>query len=161
LLLGKETPDELRHSLGRFADHQDPEAVLAQQQATIQELARLLEHEGFKNLAWLIAHEVQSGQGLLVIAVQYFFRRAVENNRELARSIQLSRMESLTQAQATGFQQLEALLRNHGQELEALLDGLMAVAEEMRDAVLDIHAEQQKHGDQLADIYRLLLQLME
>src|SRR5436305_554233 len=154
LLLPKTTADELAHSLGTFARHSDQAAVVSYQKAAVEEMAAILERARYKNLAWLVGHEVHAGQGLLVVATQYFFRRAVETNPELARSIQFTRMESLTQAQSAGFHHLEQLMQSHGQKLDGLLDGLMEVAVETRGRVKDMQTE-------LAELKRMMATLLE
>ncbi len=160
-LLGKPTAEELHRSLGAFASDRDREEALAQERAAIMEMVAILERERYTNLAWLVGHEVQPGQGLLVVAVQFFFRRAIESNEELRTTLQLSRLEKLSETQTAGFVQLEVLLASHGQKLEQLLDSVLFVALETRDAVFDLHREQQKHGDRLEDVYELLGQLLE
>jgi serine/threonine protein kinase len=144
-----------------FTKQTEQSAVIEKERAAIQEMSAILQREKLTNLAWLVGQEVQAGQGLLVVAAKYFFRRAVETNPVLARSVEFTRLESLTANQAAGFQQLDQLLRDHGAKLQSLLDGLMAVAVQTRDAVLDVQAEQKKHGEQLSDLYKLVLQLVE
>ena len=153
-LLSRLTPEELGQSLNLFARQPKPDALIAHQQAAVEQMSKYLDHHNYKHLGWLVGHEVQPGQGLLVAAVQFFFRRAVENSEELRESLQLSRIEALTQSQAAGFQQLEVLFTLHGQRIEGLLEGV-------RGAVLDVREEQQRHGEQLNEIYAMLHQLME
>src|SRR5207248_1391444 len=78
-------------SAGRGA----PAAVLDRERAALREVATALEKAGHRNLAWLFGREVQPGQSLLVLAVRFYFRRAVETTPELARGLQFSRMENL------------------------------------------------------------------
>jgi len=161
LLLNKLTPDELKRSVGMFARQGDQAAILAHERAAVQEMVAILERERFNNLAWLIGQEVENGCGLLVLAVQYYFRRAVETSPELARSLEFTRLEQLSEAQAAGFRQLEQLARAHEKELEQLLGGVCVAALDTHDAVLDLAAEQRQHSEQLADLSRQVQQLME
>src|SRR5206468_830003 len=116
--------EELHRSLGDFASPRDQEAVLARQRAAIEEMVTILERQQYSNLAWLVGHEVQPGQGLLVVAVQYFFRRAIEGNEELRTAMQLGRLDRMNETQEAGFLQLEVLLETHGQKVELLLTGV-------------------------------------
>jgi serine/threonine protein kinase len=77
-------------------------------------------------------------------------------------------MEGLTAAQESGFATLAKSLDEHGQRAEMLLQDLAgkldAVAENVEQvwqAALDVQAEQQRQGGQLAEMYRLLQQLLE
>jgi serine/threonine protein kinase len=155
-LVSSPNPDELHRSLSAFASAQDQETVLARQRASIEEMARILERHQYRNLAWLVGHEVQPGQGLLVAAVQYFFRRGIECNEGLRDALQLSRIEKMSDDHEASFLMLESLMLTHGEKIELLLE----ITWEAHDAVLDIHQEQQKHGDRLDEIYEMLAQLL-
>src|SRR5207302_9778434 len=124
----------------------DPLAVLDRERAALRDIGQALEKASFKNLAWLVNQEVQPGQVMLVQAVRYFFRRAIETNPELARGLQFTRMENLTEAQASGFRQLEEAFKTHGQRLDRALDDLIAVATQTRDAVLALKEAHRRHG---------------
>src|SRR5207247_1814097 len=60
-----------------------------------------------------------------------------------------------------GFRLLEGLMHTHGARLDQTLDDLLDVAFETRDAVLDLALEQKRQGDQLAEVYHLLHELLE
>ncbi len=167
---------------GSFARQGDQTALVEREKETLKEMSAVLDRAGHRNLAWLVGQEVQPGQALIVLAVRFFFRRAVETSPQLAAGIQFTRMENLTEAQAHGFRDLDAALRSHGQRMEEALGSLTAVVAEARDAavqardasaqardasaqardaVLDLQGEQRRHGDQLGEIYAMLRQLME
>ena len=61
---------------------------------------------------------------LLVVAVRYFFRRAVETDRELFQGLTFVQIEGLGQAQEAGFAALAEVLAQHGQRIEELLGEL-------------------------------------
>jgi tetratricopeptide (TPR) repeat protein len=161
LLVSPVTPEELRRSVGPFARQGDQAAVLAREQTAIREMAAVLEREHYPNLAWLIGQEVQNGQGLLVLAVKYYFRREVETNEELARSLEFTQLENLSETQVAGFKLLEQILHSHSARLDQLLDDVLAVAFETRDAVLDLLTEQRRQGEQLTGLYDVLHQLLK
>jgi tetratricopeptide (TPR) repeat protein len=121
----------------------------------------ILQQHGYKHLAWLVGHEVHPGQGLLVAAVQFFFQRAIESDEELMATLQLARLDKLSETQASSFLQIEVLLEEHSEKLEALLSGLLSVTLDTHDAVLDIYEEQRRLGDRLDDMYQMLGQLLE
>src|SRR5207247_1028124 len=121
-LLSSHSTEELHRSLSAFASPRDQEAMLAQQRASIEEMARILERHQYRNLAWLVGHEVQPGQGLLIAAVQYFFRRGIECNETLRDALQLSRIEKLSEDHEANFLLLEQLLLTHGEKIELLLE---------------------------------------
>jgi serine/threonine protein kinase len=174
-LLLSGSAQDVAQSPGSFLGHADQTSLVDRERSTLKEMGTELEKAGYRNLSWLISQEVQPGQALLVLSVKFYFRREVENNPELAASIQFTRTENLTENQAEGFRQLDDALQTHGRRIEEVLAGLATVVTEARDAAveardasartheaaLDIHAEQKRHGGQLGEIYQMLQLLMD
>ena len=104
-------PDDLADgaaALARFeGDH-----LLEEQCATLEALAEPLRQAGYSALAQLISLRPTEGEPLLVVAVRYFFRRAVESDEELFRGLAWTQWEALAEGQQRGFDQLADALRN-------------------------------------------------
>jgi serine/threonine protein kinase len=122
-------------------------------------LADGLRQAGHKNLGYLIALCPPGGPPLLVLAVRYFFRRAVEDDPQLARGLIFSKLEGLQQAQKQGLDALDRMLAKHGQRLEAALDRFQETLAQTHGAVLDVQVEQQRQGQQLQEIYQAVLEM--
>src|SRR5439155_23624942 len=101
------------------------------------------------------------GPPLLAIAARYFFRRAVEDDPELFRALAFARLDRLQESQDAAFAQLADALAAQGGRLQALLADLGAVVDETHDAALDVRAEQQRQGQQLAAMYDAVLRLQQ
>src|SRR5262249_15511908 len=102
---------------------------------------------------------LQPAQGtpVLVAAVRYFFRRQVETDRELFQGLSWANLAMLAQAQDQGFAALAEALTEHGQRLEGLLAEVQQVVVQTHGAVLDVQAEQQRQGQQLQELYQIVL----
>lgn len=130
----------------------DPEARGAAEAEALADVAEALHQAGHAHLATLITARPTGGQPLFVAAVRYFFRHAIEADRELFQALAFTQMDRLAGTQQTGFEALAEALASHGQRLEELLDSVAGVVTQTRDLVLDMQAELQGQRD---DVRRL------
>src|SRR5207247_2645305 len=75
----------LARSAGHLAGFTDPQQVLRAEWQTLDALAQEVRQAGYPTLAQLLTLRPAAGDDppLLVVAVRYFFRREIENDREL------------------------------------------------------------------------------
>src|SRR5262249_54309767 len=97
------------------------------------------------------------GTPVLVAAARYFFRHEVEADRELFQGLAWAKLEALAQTQDQGFAALAEALAEHGERLEGLLAEVQQVVVRTHGAVLDLQAEQQRQGQQLQELYQVVL----
>jgi hypothetical protein len=134
--------EALAWSAGSFARFADVEGLLEAEVRDLAAMAEACRSAGYPALARLIDLRAgREGPSLLVIAARYFFRREVESDPELYRSLTWARLETLQQAQDSGFAQLAAALAAHGEIVEQLLGSLQETVTQTRDIALDIQDE--------------------
>ncbi len=156
LAAGSLDPRELARQAGAFARFSDPQALLEAEWQAIDQLADDLRRAGYKNLAHLLALRPAQGPSLLAVAVRYFFRRAVETDAELSRGLAWASWESIAAGQQKGFEELDAVLAEHGRQLDEILE----VVGEVRDAVLDLRTEIQGQRDQIQHLAHDILEVL-
>src|SRR5262249_18341070 len=137
----------------------DPQALVAAEGRALDDLAGELRSAGFPALAHLVGLRPAQGTPVLVAAVRYFFRREVETDRELFQGLAWAQLEALAAAQDEGFAALAGALAEHGERLEGLLTEVQQVVVQTHGAVLDVQAEQQRQGQQLQELYRVVLEV--
>jgi serine/threonine protein kinase len=156
VLTGSLDPAELARSAGAFARFSDPQAVLDAEWQAVEQTAGELRQAGYKNLAHLLSLRPGEGAPLLVVAVRYFFRRAVEGDAELHRGLSWASWENLAESQRQGFDDLTTVLNDHGRQL----DDLLGLVGEIREAVLDIRSEVQGQREQIQHLAHDVLQVL-
>jgi hypothetical protein len=148
LLTGPLVPDDLADAAGLA--RLDGSGLLEEQWRSLEALAEPLRQAGHSALAQLVSLRPSQGEPLLVVAVRYFFHRAVEADEELFRGLAWTQWEALAEGQQRGFDQLTDALHEHGRRLEEVLD----VLTEVRAVVLDLRKEiagQREQIQRLAD----------
>ena len=144
-------PAALAHRAADFTRFADPQARLEHDRRVLGEIASELAAE-YPHVARLLAQEPQPGQSLLVVGIQYFFRRAVESDPELARGLTLSKLEHLTEQQNAGFANLDAILKDQGERLDTLLDEIHTLVSETHDVVLDLRDQMEGQSEQIREV---------
>ena len=124
-------------------------------------MARDLREAGYGRLAWLLAQRPQQGDGVLVAAVRYFFRRAIEEDPKLFQGLAFSQLERLGDAQEQGFTALAAAMTQQGERLEELLADVRVVVVETHSAVLDLQGQIEGQGGQIQEIGQAVQKLLE
>src|SRR5262249_36180624 len=137
----------------------EPERLLDAEAQALEKMAEALRGSGYTNLAGLVALRPRQGDALLVVAVRYFFRRAIEEDAALFHGLAFAKLEGLQEAQEQAFAGLNQLLREQGQRLDQVLAGVEEKVTATHGAVLDIQEEQYRQGDQNREIYSAVLQL--
>jgi tetratricopeptide (TPR) repeat protein len=160
LLDGTLSAAELEAKASARLRHADAQAVQLAEWQALEGLAGELEGQGCKGLAWLLRQRPTGGPPLLALAVRYFFRRAVEDDAELARGLTFSQLDTLSLTQSTGFADLHAALAAHGRRLEQMLEGLVQAVQEIRGGVAAVGARVPQLGEQFQAGHNELLRLV-
>jgi formylglycine-generating enzyme required for sulfatase activity/serine/threonine protein kinase len=157
------TPDarQLAQDTAAFARFSDPTSRLDAEWGRVVVMVNGLDRAGYKSLAGLLGQRPAEGSPLLVLAVRYFFRRAVEDDPKLFQGLSFARLEALGEAQEQGFAALSAALTQQGERLEGLLVGTQAVVVQTHSAVLDLQGQMQGQGEQVRQIGQAVQQLLE
>ncbi len=167
-------PAELAAEAKSLARFHDPRAVLDAELEAVRRTSAELRAGGFDSLGRFVALKPPQGQPLLVVAVQYFFRKDVQADQELSAELQFHEVEKLSQSQEAGFAGLHMALAQQGERLEGLLadaltllEGTHALAAETRDVgltvqseVLALRAELAQQNEQNQLLYKAVLDLM-
>ncbi len=160
LLVGRLVPEELARRVGKMAERSDPQAMLAAEKAALNDIAAEFKKARLEALGWLLEQQARPGQSVLVVSVRYYFQRKVEGDEELARRLQFTAMENLTEAQQQGFRQLDEGLKTHAGRVEEAVADLAEAAAAIRDATLDLRSEMETmHGENREFCARVLLML--
>jgi tetratricopeptide (TPR) repeat protein len=149
LLDGTLSAAELEGKASSRVRYANPQAVMLAEWQALEGLAAELEGKGCKSLAWLLRQRPSSGPPLLVLAVRYFFRRAVEEDAELSRGLTFGQLDSLSQTQAIGFADLHAALQTHGRLLSEKLDTLQQGIAAVEEKVDTLRGQMQTQHDEL------------
>ncbi len=129
--------------LTRFAD---APAQCAAEWQVVATIANDLRRGGYVALADLLDLRTDPAQPpLLAVAVRFFFRREIETNEEMFRGLVYEQVDNLRQDMRDGLSGLMAVLETH----EGWLAGLLAVAEETRDRVLEVQQEMSRVNEKL------------
>src|SRR5262249_26577653 len=157
LTRGSLAPRALAEQVGAFARFADPQGLAAAETQAVAGLGDEFRAAGYPTLAHFVALQPAQGTPVLVAAVRYFFRRQVETDRELFQGLSWANLAMLAQAQDQGLRALGEALTEHGQRLEGLLAEVQQVVVQTHGAVLDVQAEQQRQGQQLQELYQIVL----
>ena len=144
--------------LARFAN---PDELIDARDTSLRDLAAGLHAAGYIYLARVLAVRPIGGEPLLVVALSYFFRRAVESDGVLFRGLAVERLGNLQAGVESGFAALELALDLHGDRLAGLLDDVFEALSQTRDAVLDLRAAVSGQSEQLRAIGDAVLALLE
>ncbi|MBY0523464.1 MAG: protein kinase [Gemmataceae bacterium] len=158
LTAGALDPASLAGDFTRFVE--PPQALEAERHALLR-LGDDLKQAGYPTLAHFACPQPDQGPAILASAVSFFFRRQVEEDRELFQGLAFARLEQLTQTQDAGFRAVVNLLQEHGDRLEELLGEVRDVVVETHGDVLDIKAEVQQQGQQLRELGQAVLQALD
>src|SRR5207247_8616277 len=104
-----------------LARYLDPPSLVADQGQVLENVAGLLQEAGLGNLAYLMSLQARQGQSILVVAVRYFFRRAVEEDSRLSQGLTSVQLDQLQQSQADAFAGLHDALAQQADRLGSLL----------------------------------------
>jgi serine/threonine protein kinase len=158
LFAGEPRVDRLARQACNFARFSDPQGLLRAHWSAVERVAEVAEKARYRHLAHLLrlrptppgAAPDPGAPPLLVIAVRYFFRRAVESDPALYQGLTFQRMEGMAQAQEAAFSSFHDALEESGEMLEQALAALAGVAEGVRQ----VRAEQERQGELLREVHR-------
>jgi serine/threonine protein kinase len=153
---------DLRAVAQRYAD---PQEQMRSALERVGHIAAELEAQQYAYLAGVLKAQVYRNQSLLVVAVRYYFRREIENDRALFQGLSFAVQEQLAQDQAAGFRALHAFCDQFGDRLDELLDEVKGA----RQDILDLRAEMQRqiealgqqHRQQFQEFYQPIIQMLE
>jgi hypothetical protein len=158
LLGGSLDLTQLALTTASFARFDDPHDLLAAEWRTIDLLAEEMRQAGQGALAYFIGLRTSpAGMPLVVTAVRYFLRREIETDAQLFHGLAWADLAALREKQDDLF----AVLVDNHETLRRLLDDLQETVHATHEAVLDIQAEQDRHGQQLDGLYLAVLALKE
>lgn len=159
LLGGQPDLARLARETADFARFGTPGTLIQAEWLVLEQMGATLMQQGFVNLGHLLSLQPAEGRSLLVLAVRYFFRRAVEEDAKLFKGLAWASWDQLTDAQRQGFEGLRQALSQRGEELDRRLQQLQHHLAGIHGAVLEIQREQQRQGDQHRELYEAVLDL--
>lgn len=153
------SPDLTRQA-DELLRYRDPAGQIDAEMKAARSIANALRPD-YQHLAAFLHVQVHQRQGesLLAVAVRYFFRRAVEEDAQLARGLDFVRFEKLHADQELGFAALNDALNGLAGRLEGLLGEVHEAVKQTHEAVLDIQSEQRCQGDQMREMYQVVIDL--
>lgn len=163
--------DKEAKSLARF---DNPKSVLDAELDAVRRTSDELQKGGYPDLGRFVGLKPRQGQPLLVVAVQYFFRKDVQADPELSSEFQFTEIEKLSQQQEAGFAGLHTALAQQGERIEglltdaiAILEGTQALVAETRDVTLELQAELKalraemaQRSEQEQQVYKAMMELL-
>src|SRR5262249_32447468 len=96
-----------------------------------------LRQAGSSALAHFLSLRPHGDQSMLVVAVRYFFRREVEADPQLFAALSFTQMEKLGQLLEAGYDALHTALQKNAGRLEELMEGALAVLEQVHARVAE------------------------
>jgi tetratricopeptide (TPR) repeat protein len=161
LIGGAPDPRHLAERTADFARFTDPQRILDAEWRLAEDIAALMKEAGFGNLAWLLAQRPAQGAPILLAGARYFFRRAVEEDRELFQGLSFAKLEALADAQESGFASLSRAIADQAQQIEDLLGSVQIVVVQTHGAVLDLQSQLRGQGAQIQQIGDAVMKLLE
>ncbi len=143
---GRLSPEALAEQAGRLAAFGDPALLFDAQMQTLEALAQEVRQAGYATLAHFLTLRSGDDAPLLMLAVRYFFRRSIEEDRELFQGLAFAQLERLAEGQERGFAALAEALAAHGSGIEEALASVQDVVVQTHETVKDIHRELKKVG---------------
>ncbi len=143
---------QLAHRAGRLAAFASPEALLAEEQRALSEIAESFPGERYANLRRLLTLTPPGGTPLLTAAARFFLRREIEADRTLFQNLAFAMLEHQGDALESGLRHLEELLENHAGRMEQLVAQVAHLSILTHDEVLKISAKL----DQLLERHQLI-----
>jgi len=150
----------LAEQVGDFARFSEPTELLDAEWKLLDAMGAELREAGYGALGHYVGLRPNGGPPLLAAAVRYFFRRLVEEDRELFQGLAFAQLESLGQDQEAGFAALTEIVVRQSSQLEGLLADVHAIVVETHGGVLDIKVEVQRQGQQLQELGNAVLQAL-
>jgi len=148
----------LARKTAHFARFADPGKLQEAEWLLVEQMGRRLQVR-YPNLGQLVCLRPLEGMPLLVLAARYFFRRAVEEDRELFQGLAFAQLQALKHSQDQGFAALAALQAQQSQRLEALLEDAHfllvqthAVAVDTQARVLDLQEQLRGQSEQIRQL---------
>lgn len=132
--------------------YRDPFTLVRGTQQAVTALAEQCTRAGYPQLGQLLHAQPTEQPPLLLSAFDYFFRREVETDPELARGLHFQQMNLLSEQQRAQLQQIEQITATLAGQLHTVLDDLhdiQAGVTAVGGHVLDLQAQMQHwHGEQ-------------
>jgi hypothetical protein len=141
LTAGGIDPQALAQRSSPFARFADPQALLDAEWQAIEAVIGVLRDANYSALAHFLSLRPHGEMPMLVVSVRYFFRRELENDTQLSTALSFAQMERLAQMQEAGYDALSAAITRNTEKLEGLMEGALAVLEQMNVVVLETHGD--------------------
>lgn len=128
------SPDELQRHIRAMTNYADPLALVEAEWHAAGAMADECERSGNKSLAKFL--RLRAGElPFLTVAVRYYFRRAVEEDRELFQGLAFAKLEAVSTAQEQQFATLAETLDRHAARLEGMLADVLEVVGDTNERV--------------------------
>jgi tetratricopeptide (TPR) repeat protein len=154
-------PRELGQQAGAFVRFTEPHRILEAEWQAVDRLAEDLRRSDYPTLADLVALRPAQGSSLLVVTVRYFFQKQIEADPQLFHGLAWTKLEDLEATQEKAFAALTEAFERHGQLLDQMLDEVLAVVVQTRDAVLDLKSELHGQREQIQELGQSVLRLLD
>ncbi len=153
-------PAALAQAAGPFARFADPQALLDAEWTALDGVIASLREAKYSALAHFLSLRPHAETPMLVVAVRYFFRRELESDTRLSTALSFARLERLAEKQEAGYDALQSALDRNGDQLATLLDGAVAVLEEVHAVVHQTHSDVQDIKAALGTMNQTLFQTL-
>jgi Protein kinase domain len=152
---------QLAKQAGDFTRFGDPTDLVDAEWLMIVGIATEMKEAGYASLAWLLSQRSAQEMPVLVIAVRYFFRRAVEDDPKLFQGLAFAKLEALGKVQEAGFAALSGAFTKQGQRLEELLSDVKAIVVQTHSAVLDLQEQVKGLSAETRQMFQAVMQQLE
>ncbi len=143
--------------LSRFGDS----TILVENEFQILlDMGTTLNEHGYSSLAWLITQK-QDGIPILILATRYFFRRSIEDDQKLFNGLAISKLDILNENQEKCLSGIYDLISKNSDLLSSLLSDVRSTVVETKNAVLDLHDQIEGQGEQIKEISKAVMELLE
>src|SRR5262249_29847406 len=116
---------QLLPQTGLLAGYATPQALLAAEKQALAEIADSFPGERYAHLRRLLVLAPPCGVPLLSVLVRYFFRREIEQDRELFQGLAFAILERDDALLEAGLGHLEELLNHHAGQVAKLVGGVL------------------------------------
>jgi hypothetical protein len=135
----------------------DFELLMNADRSAVQQIGNELRQGGFGHLGEIL---LADDAPLIITAVRYYFRRAVQENDKLSNELAFARFEELLPELQDAFDAVNDVITNRGRRLEELLGNVASAAQETKTASLDLKTEAEQIGAHHAELYKQTSELL-